>query len=163
MKPAIHYSQTWRIGGQNYFFAKLKYGGRKRDECVAVHCSLFALNFSAADDFFFDEKVLCVRRRDRYPDANPAYGVRQKTCLRNMANTFYRLFAVHRFFVVSPLFRFCLRIVYSGLEQFAKNFFAKCVRQSRRFFDEIKELFLSYFTFLQHVRKNWGLWRISKT
>ncbi len=32
-----------------------------------------------------------------------------------MANAFYRLFAVRRFFVVSPLFRYCSRIVYSGL------------------------------------------------
>ncbi len=68
------------------FFRQIKYCRRKRDERVAVHCSLF--------DFFFDEKVLCVRRRDRYPDANPAYGVRQKTCSWNMANTFYRLFAI---------------------------------------------------------------------
>ncbi len=70
---------------------------------------------AAADDFFFDEKVLCVRRGDRYPDANPAYGVRQKTCSRNLANAFYNLFTVRRFFVGSPLFCSCSRIVYSGL------------------------------------------------
>ncbi len=33
-----------------------------------------------------------------------------------MANAFYTLFAVRRFFVVLPLFRCCLRIVYSGLK-----------------------------------------------
>ncbi len=32
-----------------------------------------------------------------------------------MANTFYTLFAVHRFFVISPLFCCCSRIVYSEL------------------------------------------------
>ncbi len=69
--------------------------------------------------FFFDEKVLCVRRRDCYLDANPVYGVWRKTCSRNMANTFYRLFAVRRFFAVSPLFRCCSQIVYSGLTEMA--------------------------------------------
>ncbi len=60
--------------GTKLFFRRIKYCWRKRDERVAVHCSLFAVNFSMADDFFFDKKVLCVCRRDRYPDANPAYG-----------------------------------------------------------------------------------------
>ncbi len=102
--------------GTKLFFHRIKYCWRKRDERVAVHCSLFAINFSAADNFFFDKKVLCVRRRDRYPDANPAYGVRRKTCSQNMANAFYRLFAVRRFFIVSPLFCCCSRIVYSRLK-----------------------------------------------
>ncbi len=78
-----------------------------------VRCSPSIL--AAADDFFFDKKVLCVRRGDRYPNANPAYSVWWKTCLRNMANAFYRLFAVSSFLVVWPLFRYCSRIVYSGL------------------------------------------------
>ncbi len=77
-----------------------------------VRCSPSIL---ARQTIFFNEKVLCVRREDCYPDANPAYGVRRKTCSRNMANAFYRLFAVRRFFVVSPLFCCCLRIVYSEL------------------------------------------------
>ncbi len=98
--------------GTKLFFRQIKYCWRKRDERVALHCSLFAVNFSC-------EKVLCVRWRDCYPNANPAYGVRRKTCSRNMANAFYRLFAVCRFFVVSPLFRCCLRIVYSGLKHFS--------------------------------------------
>ncbi len=55
------------------FFRQIKYCWRKRDERVAVHCSLFAINFSAADDFFFDEKVFCDRQQDCYPNANPAY------------------------------------------------------------------------------------------
>ncbi len=46
-----------------------------------------------------------------------AYGIGRKTCSRNMANAFYRLFTVRRFFVGSPLFRCCLQIVYSGLGQ----------------------------------------------
>ncbi len=47
--------------------------------------------------FFFDKKLLCVRRRDCYPDANPVYSVWRKTCSRNIANTFYTLFAVRCF------------------------------------------------------------------
>ncbi len=64
---------------------------------------------------FFDEKLLCVRRRDGYLDANPANSVQRKTCLQNMVNTYYTLFAVHSYFVTSSLFRHCLRIEYSGL------------------------------------------------
>ncbi len=118
LKPAIHYSRTWANmtnRGTKLFFHRIKYCWRKRGERVALHCSLFAVNFSCGRRFFFDEKVLCVRRGDRYLDANPAYGVRQKTCSQNIANAFYRLFAVRRFFIVSLLFRYCLRIVYSGL------------------------------------------------
>ncbi len=80
-----------------------------RDERVAVHCSLFAVNFSMADDFFFDEKVLCVRPRDRYLDANPAYG--EKPLRETWQTPFidYSPYVVfRRFFVVSPLFRCCL-------------------------------------------------------
>ncbi len=101
--------------GTKLFFHQIKYCWWKPDERVAVHCSLFAVNFSVADDFFFGEKVLCVRWWDCYPSANPAYNVRWKTCLQNIANAFYRLFAIHRFFIGSPLFRCCLGIVYSGL------------------------------------------------
>ncbi len=93
-------------------FYRMKYCWRKRDERVAVHCSLFAVNFRARRFFFSAKKILCVCRRDRYPDANPAYSVRQKTCSQNMANAFYTLFAVHRFFVISPLFCCCAQIVY---------------------------------------------------
>ncbi len=80
-------------------------------------CILFVVchQFSRDRQFFFDEKILCVHRRDHYPNANPAYSVWQKTCLRNMTNAFYTLFAVRRFFVVSPLFHCCSRIVYSRL------------------------------------------------
>ncbi len=113
--------------GTKLFFRWIKYCWRKRDERVAVNCSLFSVNFSAADNFFLGEKVLWVCRWDRYLDSNPAYGVWQKTCSRNMANAFYRLFAVRRFFAISPLFRCCSRIVYSGL--FANRFFAVCCIQ----------------------------------
>ncbi len=97
------------------FFRLIKYCWQKRDEHVAVHCLLFAVNFRVADNFFFDEKILCVCRPDRYLDANPAYSIWQKTCSGNMANVFYTLFAVRRFFVVSHLFRCSSRIMYSGL------------------------------------------------
>ncbi len=42
--------------GTKLFFGRIKYCWRKRDESVAVHCSLFAINFSAADDFFSTKK-----------------------------------------------------------------------------------------------------------
>ncbi len=93
VKPIIRYSQT--------------------GESAAIHCSLFAINFrtnifatgSTNEFLFFDEKLLCG---DHYLDANPANGVWRKTCSRNMANTYYTLFAVR------PLFH-CSRIVYGGL------------------------------------------------
>ncbi len=106
-KLAIHYSRTWAnmtSRGTKLFFRRIKYCWQKWDERVAVYCSLFAVNFSAADYFFFDEKVLCVCRRDCYPDANLAYSVRRKTCLWNMVNAFYRLFAVRRFLSFHPYF-----------------------------------------------------------
>ncbi len=106
--------------GTKFFFHRIKYCWRKRDERVAVHCSLFTVNFRMPDDFFFNEKILCVCQRDCYPDTNPVYSVRRKTCLQNMANTFYTLFAVRRrFFVISPLFRCCWQIVYSWLKGFS--------------------------------------------
>ncbi len=42
--------------GTKLFFHWIKYCWRKQDERVAVHCSLFAVNFSAADDFFSTKK-----------------------------------------------------------------------------------------------------------
>ncbi len=136
--------------GTKLFFRRIKYCRQKRDERVAIHCSLFVVNFSAADDFFFDKKVLRVCRRDHYLNANSAYGIRRKTCLqnmanafyrlfavcrffavktclRNMANAFYRLFAVCRFFAILPLFRCCLRIVYSGLKSAGEKFLVSSV------------------------------------
>ncbi len=38
------------------FFRRINYCCRKRDERVAVHCSLFAVNFRVADDFFSTKK-----------------------------------------------------------------------------------------------------------
>ncbi len=113
LKPAMHYSRTWRIGDEIIFSPNKILLVKTRRMCC---CTLFVVRrqFSCSKLFFFYEKILCVRRRDRYPDANPAYSVRRKTCSRNMANSFYTLFAVCRFFVVSPLFRCCSRIVYSG-------------------------------------------------
>ncbi len=113
LKPTIHNSWTWANmtnRGTKLFFRRIKYCWRKRDKCVALHCSLFAVNFSCGRRFFFSTKKFFVF------DANPAYSVWRKTCSQNMANAFYRLFAVRRFFVISPLFRYCSRIVYSGLK-----------------------------------------------
>ncbi len=81
-----------------------------REKCVA--------GLGARTNFFFflNEKLLCVRRRDRYLDTNPANSVQWKTCLRNMANTYYSLFALRPYFVISSWFRRCSQIVYSGLK-----------------------------------------------
>ncbi len=115
MKPAIHYSRTWRIGDKIIFSSNKILLAKMRRTCC---CTLFVVRhqFSHGRRFFFYKKILCVRRRDRYPDANPAYSVRWKTCSGNMANAFYTLLAVRCFFVVSPLFCCCSRIVYSRLE-----------------------------------------------
>ncbi len=116
VKPTIHYSQTSRIGDEIIFLPNKILLAKARRTCC---CTLFVVRcqFSRGRRFFFDKKIHCVPRRDRYPNANPAYSVQRKTCSRNMANTFYTLFAVRRFFVVSPLFRCCSRIVYSGLKR----------------------------------------------
>ncbi len=115
LKPAIHYSRTWRIGDEIIFSPNKILFAKTRRTCC---CTLFVVRrqFSHQRRFFFDEKILCVCQRDCYPDANPAYSVWQKTCLRNMANAFYTLFAVHHFFIISPLFCCCSQIVYSGLK-----------------------------------------------
>ncbi len=42
--------------GTKLFFRLIKYCWRKRDERVAVHCSLFAVNSSVADNFFSTKK-----------------------------------------------------------------------------------------------------------
>ncbi len=42
--------------GTKLFFRRIKYCWRKRNERVAVHCLLFAVNFSVADDFFSTKK-----------------------------------------------------------------------------------------------------------
>ncbi len=118
VKPAIHYSRTWRTGDKTIFSPNKILLAKTRRTCC---CTLFVVycQFSRSRwFFFFNEKILCIRRRDCYPDANPAYSVWWKTWLQNMVNVFYTLFTVHRFFVVSPLFRCCLQIVYSGLKSY---------------------------------------------
>ncbi len=114
LKPAIHYSQTWRMGDEIIFLSNKILLVKTRWTCCCILFD-FCCQFSHNRQFFFDEKILCVRRWDRYLDANPAYSVHQKTCSRNMANAFYTLFVVCRFFVVLPLFCCCSRIVYSRL------------------------------------------------
>ncbi len=70
--------------GTKLFFHRIKYCWWKRDECVAVHCSLFAVNFSAADNFFFRWKsFLCLSKRPL---------PRRKSCVRRTAKN---LFAKH--------------------------------------------------------------------
>ncbi len=124
-----------------------------------VHCSLSIL--AAADDFF-SMKKFCVRRGDRYPDANPAYSVRQNTCLRNMANSFYRLFAVRRFFVCSPLFRYCLRIVYSGLYDYSGLRADRRSRKQRdgRFLPNVRRHFEPSET--KSKKSNSSTWRLQQ-
>ncbi len=115
LKPSIHYSRTWRIGNKIIFSSNKILLAKMRQMCC---CTLFVVRrqFLRGGQFFFNEKICCVHRQDRYPDANPVYSVRWKTCSRNMANAFYTLFVVRHFFVVSPLFRCCLQIVYSRLQ-----------------------------------------------
>ncbi len=99
-KPAIHYSRTWRIRDEIIFSSHKILLAKTRWTCG---CTLFVVHhqFSRGRRFFFDEKILCVCRWDRYPDAYPAYSIRQKTCSQNMANAFYTLFTVRRFFLVA--------------------------------------------------------------
>ncbi len=58
-----------------------------------------------------------------------AYG--NKICSRNMAYPYYTLLAVRLFFVISPLFRSCSQIVYSGLKHiYLKIKFFVCTSSS---------------------------------
>ncbi len=101
--PPIHYLRTWQIGDNIIFSPNKILLAKTRRTCC---CTLFIVRhlFSCGGWFFFDEKILSVRRQDRYPDANPAYSVRQKTCLRNIVNAFYTLFTVRCFAPISLLF-----------------------------------------------------------
>ncbi len=64
---------NWTNREQN-FFRRTKYCLRKQGECAALHCSLFAVSFrrnifatgSTKEFLFFGEKLLYIRRRDRY-------------------------------------------------------------------------------------------------
>ncbi len=49
--------------------------------------------------------------------------------------------------------RIVCRVICQIHERFAKNFFTKCIRLSRRFFYEFKELFLPYFQLLHTIAK----------
>ncbi len=61
------------------FLRRTKYCLRKQGECAAIPCLLFAVNFRATTEFlFFDEKLLCVCRKDRYLNVNPANNVQKK-------------------------------------------------------------------------------------
>ncbi len=97
VKPTIHYLRTWRVGDKIIFSPNKILLAKTRQTCFHT---LFVVcrQFSHGRRFFFNEKILCVRRRDCYPNANPACSVRQKTCSQNMVNAFYTLFAVRRFF-----------------------------------------------------------------
>ncbi len=65
--------------------------------------------FARQTILLFDEKILCVRRRDHYLAANPAYrySVLRKTCSQNMMNAFYTLFAVRLFLSFVIFSSFC--------------------------------------------------------
>ncbi len=92
----------------------MKYCYRKRDERVAVHCSLFAVNFSVVDDFFFDENYFVFVDETTTP-TQILRTVYSKKPVCETWQTPFILFAVRRFFVISPLFRCCSQIVYNGL------------------------------------------------
>ncbi len=108
LKPAIYTIHKQDKQGTKPFFRRTIYFSQKQGEHAAIHCSLFNVNFhsnmvttgSTNEFLFFDEKLLCVCQRDCYLDANPANRVWQKTCLRNVANTYYTLFTVRPYFVL---------------------------------------------------------------
>ncbi len=62
--------------GTKLFFRQIKYCWQKRDERVAVHCSLFAVNFSAADNFFSTKKFFVFVDKTTTPTQilHTAYG-----------------------------------------------------------------------------------------
>ncbi len=96
-KPAIHYSRTWQIGNETILFVKT--GQMCYCTLFVVRCQFSHEHIRHWEFLFFNKKFLCVRRSDRYLDANPANSIRWKTCLQNIANTYYILFAVCRFFI----------------------------------------------------------------
>ncbi len=114
IKPAIHYSRTWRIGDEIIFSPNKILLVKTIRTCC---CTLFVVccQFSCGRRFFFlRKKILCSSTRP-LPWHKSCVQRTAKTCSQNMANAFYILFAVCRFFIISPLFRCYLRIVYSGL------------------------------------------------
>ncbi len=114
-KPAIHYSQIWRIEDETIFslnkilFAKT---GRTCYYTPFVVHHQFSCEHIRSWNFFW-RKTLRVCWRDPHLNVNPANSIRWKSCLRNMAYTYYKLFAVRHFFIISPLFRHCSWIVYA--------------------------------------------------
>ncbi len=124
LKPVIHYSRTGQIGNETIFspnkilFAKT---GRTCCYTLFIVCCQFLWehirHWEHERISFFDKKFLCVRQIDYYSNANPANSLRRKTC----ANTYCGLFALCPYFVILPLFRRCLRIVYSGLQDYSRN------------------------------------------
>ncbi len=114
LKPAIHYSQTWRIGNETIFspnkilFAKT---GRICYYTPFVVCRQFSHEHICQWNFLKWKTTLCSSKRLTPRHKSCEQRVQWKTCSRNMANTHYTLFAVRHFFVISPLFCRCLRIV----------------------------------------------------
>ncbi len=109
VKHAIHYSQTWRIRDKIIFSQNKILLAKTRRKCC---CTLFVVRrqFSCGRQFFFDEKILCVRRWDCYPTQilHTAYG-------EKLVRETWRTPWHYSPYVISPLFCYCLRIVYSGL------------------------------------------------
>ncbi len=114
LKPTIHSIRKHGKWGMKPFFRRINYCSRKQGERATIHHSLFAVNFRTnifATGNFFYEKLLCVRRRDRQLDANPAnaYG-KKSVCETWRTSTIPTLFAARHFFFILPLYR-RLRIV----------------------------------------------------
>ncbi len=108
VKPAIHYLQTWRIQDKIVFSPNKILLAKMRRTCC---CTMFVVRrqFSHGRQFFiFDEKILCVCRRDRYPDANPAYSVTAKNLFAKhgkcLLYTIRRMLFFRRFTLISLLF-----------------------------------------------------------
>ncbi len=117
-KPAIHYSQTRRTGDETIFLPNKIFFVKTGRTCYytsfVVRCQ-FLHEHIRHWEFFLTKNSFVFIEETATSTQNPANSVRWKTCLQNMANTYYTLFALSHFFIISPLFRRCLRIVYSGL------------------------------------------------
>ncbi len=96
---------------RNYFFANKILLAKTRRTCC---CTVFVVwrQFSHGRRFFFDKKILCVHQRDHYPTQI----LRTAYDKKPVRETWRTSFIHYSPYVVFSSFRFCLRIVYSGLK-----------------------------------------------
>ncbi len=100
---------TVRCSPNKIFFAKT--GQMSCYTLFVVHRQFLHEHIRHWEFLFFHEKLLYVPRRDCYLKANLANSLWRKTCSQNMVRTYYTLFAVCPYFIISSLFR-CCWIVY---------------------------------------------------